>query len=131
MEESNKLLLGIKNAALVSKPDRGPMAESEMIYQSDNTDLIAQKILERFSIGDFIEISGTEATERFYEAFTPFPTWMELRIRHNGRLFVIFYPKGQLVWEKIGARKGNELRKREYKCTINEETLTYKIWRSK
>ena len=120
-----ELLARIKETALKTDVDADPKNESDSIYATDNGSTIVDKIIKRFKVGDFIEISGTEAVEELFI----FPNWMELRIRCNsaGRP-TVFYPKGWLVWEGIKKRKYGV---QQFKCTIDEENLIFKIWRSK
>lgn len=109
--------------------------ENETIYPSDESMIMAEKIYDRFKVGDFVVVEGTEAYE-FKKAreINAFPEWMELRIRCNELgLFVIFYPKGMLTFTYLCARCSfSKLEKKQFKCEIlHGDKLGYKIWRSK
>ena len=120
-----ELLASVRDTALKADVDAEPKKEHDSIYSTDSHSIIADKIIRRFKVGDFIEIAGTEALEEILA----FPNWMELRIRCSsyGKP-TVFYPKGWLVWNKIRIRKyGNQ----QFKCNVDEVNLIFKIWRSK
>lgn len=122
-DELNKTRYGVP----VAESSKEAISERDSIYESDTASTICEKMVNGFKVGDYITLGGVEAYEvKFMEDMFKFPNWMELRIRCNdNRNFVIFYPRGYLVWTLITHRS----KKKVFKNLILDD-MSYKIWRS-
>lgn len=128
----DKMLTNVKNTSEVT--GELEVKENETIYPSDTAYMMAEKIFNRFEVGNFVIVEGTEAHEfKKPQDIFKFPDWMELRIRCNSqKLFVIFIPKGMLVFRYLSIDCSFGTIKKQFKCEIlHGDKLGYKIWRSK
>lgn len=107
--------------------------DTKVIYETERFEIIAQKIMKAFDIGDMVKLYGIQkvefdAKQRIWQP--PEDVSCEIIGKGRGR-FVICYPKGHLVVEYIKRYyKGS----REFKWEIgkNEQGKHYyQIWRSK
>lgn len=106
---------------------------TKVIYESERFEIIADKIMAAFDVGDLIRLFSVEKV--MFDTgknIWPLPTDIECSIVGiGGGKFVICYPKGHLVLKRISeCDRGTKEFKWRIGITDNQKHY-YEIWRSK
>lgn len=107
--------------------------DTKLIYESERFEIIAQKIMKAFDVGDLVKLYGIQKVEfdpkqRVWSP--PEDVSCEIIGRKFGR-FVVCYPKGHLV---VGYLQRHYKGAKEFKWRIGlteDKKHFYEIWRSK
>lgn len=105
---------------------------TKLIYESERFEVIADKIMTAFDVGDLIKLFSVEKVmfDTGREIW-PLPTDIECAIVGMGSgKFVICYPKGHLVLKRI-SECDRGTKEFKWRIGIDNNKHYYEIWRSK
>lgn len=106
---------------------------TKVIYESERFEIIADKIVTAFDVGDMIKLYGVEKVLfDNYRDIWALPQDIECSIiGMGGNKFVIVYPKGYLVLKRI-SEVDRGIKEFKWRIGLTEDKKHYyEIWRSK
>ena len=128
----DNMLEGIKNTATATSKEPY-VPEYSPVWETDNAELTAKKIFNKFRVGEMVVLVGCEAFECPKGLAPPnIPEWMELRCCMRRGCLVVHFPKGWLVWQYLQAwERAKQPKQFKFELEVKGEYIEYKIWRSK